>query len=323
MANEKRQKNNTSWFTENWEEIRKELIKDVEKVNKLKKEVMKIYQEQISFSEQISAAVEKATTQQTKWEKIFDLDDPLVEGLREKMKQDEEIKKLAKKYVDDPEKQELVDAILEARKNDWSGLNGKDGEGGWLYETLGDTGAIFKDELVKSLSDFENFGDGMKALGNEIANYMIQKGIDSLSQVVAQAIQASKIVQQISAGSKAASGGSGIWSKVGSAIGTFFGGKKHHSGGVIVPDSSMLPGTQEQLAMLKGGERVLSPSEAASYNSSEGGQQPVVFVNYSIKAWDSKDVSKYLTDNASLINSITAQGIRDNKHYLRTMIRNA
>ncbi len=25
---------NTSWFTENWEEIRKELIKDVEKVNK-------------------------------------------------------------------------------------------------------------------------------------------------------------------------------------------------------------------------------------------------------------------------------------------------
>ncbi len=57
MTNEKRQKNNTSWFTENWEEIRKELIKDVEKVNKLKKEVMKIYQEQISFSAQISAAV--------------------------------------------------------------------------------------------------------------------------------------------------------------------------------------------------------------------------------------------------------------------------
>ena len=57
MIEEKSPKNNTSWFNENWEEIRKELIKDVEKVNKLKKEVMKIYQEQISFSEQISAAV--------------------------------------------------------------------------------------------------------------------------------------------------------------------------------------------------------------------------------------------------------------------------
>ena len=57
MIEEKSPKNNTSWFTENWEEIRKELIKDVEKVNKLKKEVMKIYQEQISFSAQISAAV--------------------------------------------------------------------------------------------------------------------------------------------------------------------------------------------------------------------------------------------------------------------------
>ena len=42
MIEEKSPKNNTSWFTENWEEIRKELIKDVEKVNKLKKEVMKI-----------------------------------------------------------------------------------------------------------------------------------------------------------------------------------------------------------------------------------------------------------------------------------------
>ena len=57
MTNTDYKDTNTSWFTENWEEIRKELIKDVEKVNKLKKEVMKIYQEQISFSAQISAAV--------------------------------------------------------------------------------------------------------------------------------------------------------------------------------------------------------------------------------------------------------------------------
>ena len=34
MTNTDYKDTNTSWFTENWEEIRKELIKDVEKVNK-------------------------------------------------------------------------------------------------------------------------------------------------------------------------------------------------------------------------------------------------------------------------------------------------
>ena len=71
-------------------------------------------------------------------------------------------------------------------------------------------------------------------------------------------------------------------------------------------------------------QNILIISKIRSYNNQESdGSQPVVFVNNNIKAWDSKDVKQYLLDNASLINSITAQGIRDNKHYLRTMIRNA
>lgn len=289
-----------------------------EEYRALCEEAKKLMSEQQSLSAQITEKIDRASKEQTKWEKIFDLEDPTVKAIRKKIEQEKEIKKLAEKYMNDPEKQNLVNAILETRNLNPASL--EDTEGGWLYETLGDAGGIFKDELAKSLSDFENFGEGMKSLGNELANYMIQQGVDALAEIAIQALQTSKIIQSIKTGTKS----NGFFGTLTTAVTAIFGGKKHHSGGVILPTSNTLPGTEEQLAMLKGGERVLSPSETASYNNQESdGSQPVVFVNNNIKAWDSKDVKQYLLDNASLINSITAQGIRDNKHYLRTMIRNA
>ena len=98
---------------------------------------------------------------------------------------------------------------------------------------------------------------------------------------------------------------------------------KHHSGGVIPSGASYsLPGTQEQLALLKGGERVLSPSENTSYENG-GGTSPVVFNNFNIKAWDSKDVQRYLLENKQLLNSITYEGIKNNNCHLRHMVQNA
>lgn len=284
-------------------------------------EIRKIIEEKQSLTSRLSESIEKASKDQTLPEKIFDMEDPTTKALRAYMQRQKTLKELAEKYANDPEKKDLANALVKmGLTSDYS-----TGEGGWLYETLGDAGSIFKDELTKSLADFENFGDGMKALGNEIAQYMIKQGVDALSQIVVQSLQASKIIQSISAGnSEKSNTASNIFGSITSAISTFFGAKKHHSGGVILPSSGTLPGTQEQIAMLKGGERVLSPAETTSYNSEDSASsQPVVFVNNNIKAWDSKDVKQYLLDNASLINSITAQGIRDNKHYLRTMIRNA
>ena len=284
-------------------------------------EIRKIIEEKQSLTSRLSESIEKASKDQTLPEKIFDMEDPTTKALRAYMQRQKTLKELAEKYANDPEKKDLANALVKmGLTSDYS-----TGEGGWLYETLGDAGSIFKDELTKSLADFENFGDGMKALGNEIAQYMIKQGVDALSQIVVQSLQASKIIHSISAGnSEKSNTASNIFGSITSAISTFFGAKKHHSGGVILPSSGTLPGTQEQIAMLKGGERVLSPAETTSYNSEDSASsQPVVFVNNNIKAWDSKDVKQYLLDNASLINSITAQGIRDNKHYLRTMIRNA
>ena len=284
-------------------------------------EIRKIIEEKQSLTSRLSESIEKASKDQTLPEKIFDMEDPTTKALRAYMQRQNTLKELAEKYANDPEKKDLANALVKMGLTSDSSTD----EGGWLYETLGDAGSIFKDELTKSLADFENFGDGMKALGNEIAQYMIKQGVDALSQIVVQSLQASKIIQSFSAGnSEKSNTASNIFGSITSAISTFFGAKKHHSGGVILPSSGTLPGTQEQIAMLKGGERVLSPAETASYNSEDSASsQPVVFVNNNIKAWDSKDVKQYLLDNASLINSITAQGIRDNKHYLRTMIRNA
>lgn len=84
-----------------------------------------------------------------------------------------------------------------------------------------------------------------------------------------------------------------------------------------------VPGTQEQLALLKGGERILSPGENASYNSGQGSSSPIVLNNFNVKAWDSKDVKKYLLENRQLLNQITFQGIKDNNAQLRHMVRNA
>ena len=65
------------------------LRQEVIEFNKFRKEVIKILGDRNSIYTQISEAIEKATGVQTDIEKLFDLDDPMVKALREKMKQDE------------------------------------------------------------------------------------------------------------------------------------------------------------------------------------------------------------------------------------------
>ena len=81
-------------------------------------------------------------------------------------------------------------------------------------------------------------------------------------------------------------------------------------------------GRRNSRTVLKGGERVLSPGENASFESADS-QSPVVFNNFNIKAWDSKDVQKYLLENKQLLNSITYEGIKNNNSQLRNMVKNA
>lgn len=180
---------------------------------------------------------------------------------------------------------------------------------------------IFGDGLGKIVKNYDNFGGQMKDIASDIANYLIQESARALLQQVFQTQKMQGIVGALDTTSKGGSwlgAGASIIKGVGKAFGIF------HSGGVVpVGANAQLPGTQEQLALLKGGERILSPSENVSYKDNQGGASPVVFNNFNIKAWDSKDVRKYLTENRELLNQITFEGIKNNYCQLRNMVRGA
>lgn len=93
----------------------------------------------------------------------------------------------------------------------------------------------------------------------------------------------------------------------------------YHSGGIV-------PGTKEQLALVKGGERVLNPTENSAYTSGEEGENTQGAVNnvmmFNIKAWDGKDVVNILKSHEATLNQITCAGIKNNRQGLRTMVQN-
>lgn len=189
--------------------------------------------------------------------------------------------------------------------------------GGLLGGATDEMGDSFSKGLQGMIKGYKSFSDVMKGIGADLTTYMVKQMTDMLTKMLFTRNNMESIFGTLGAG---LNWGGGAFGSIGKGILKLF---KHHSGGVIPSGANYsLPGTQEQLALLKGGERVLSPSENVSYESSKGGQ-PVVFNNFNIKAWDSKDVSKYLLENKQLLNAITFEGIRNNNGHLRTMVRNA
>lgn len=175
--------------------------------------------------------------------------------------------------------------------------------------------SAFEDVIKKS----ESFSDSMKNMLDDLKNYFVK--------TIAKAISDSLISKQdsdmflSSVNSSDSSGGlGGITSILSSFIGLFGTLPSHHSGGVIPSAANYsLPGTQEYLAVLKGGERVLSPAENTAYNDSVKSGN-VIVNNFNVQAWDSKDVQKYLLDNKNLLANITADNIKYNNANLRYMI---
>lgn len=177
-------------------------------------------------------------------------------------------------------------------------------------------GQILSKSYDKILTEYENFGDTMKGIATDVANYLIKESIRS---VVQQIFATQRMKGFVGAFSGTSGGGflGNIFQGFGKGLGLF------HAGGVVPVGANVeLPGTQEQLALLKGGERILSPGENASYNSNQQ-TSPIVINNYNIKAWDSKDVSQYLLDNKQLLNQITYEGIKNNNSHLRSIVQNA
>lgn len=176
---------------------------------------------------------------------------------------------------------------------------------------------IFGNSLDTMLTNYGGFSASMKQLvlnlGRELLNYELKQAIESVNikQWEAMAKKAIDATMGVVTG--------GV-SNVVSGVGNFLGGLvkgSHHSGGY------QLPGTAEQLKILKGGERVLSPAETTAYNNgqSAGGQGSTIVYAPVVKAMDSKDVATWFNENKYQIINIMTNATRDNIGGYRNVVK--
>jgi len=175
----------------------------------------------------------------------------------------------------------------------------------------------FSDGLSDMISGYKSFSDVIKDMTGSLTDFMIKQFTEAISSLLFNEATSALFNNLLGAGLNMATGGAS------SALGFIGGLFTHHSGGIVPSGANYsLPGTQEQLALLKGGERVLSPSENVNYENSQAAS-PVIVNSFNIKAWDSKDVKKYLLENRQLLNQITFEGIKNNNAHLRHIVQNA
>lgn len=169
---------------------------------------------------------------------------------------------------------------------------------------------IFNSAIGEMIDGTKDFGDIMKGVLNNLKNYFIKAAQDAIMNGIISTTTGNALSNGIRGASFL---GGGFLSGL---FGSFL--PSHHSGGVIPSGTGYsLPGTSEYLSVLKGGERVLSPAENVAYNNSQTDRKNVVVNNFNVKAWDSKDVQKYLLENKSLLASITAENIKYNNANLK------
>ena len=184
--------------------------------------------------------------------------------------------------------------------------------------------SIMGGSFSELITEYEHFGDKMKDIATSLADYMIQESLRAVTQQIMSTQKVQSLLGSIFSAGSSKGGLFGVAANFFKGFGRRIGLPTFHDGGVVpVGANTEIEGTQEQLALLKGGERILSPGENANYSSRETQSSPVVFNNFNVKAWDSKDVCRYLLDNRELLNQITYQGIKDNCSHLRTMVQNA
>lgn len=172
--------------------------------------------------------------------------------------------------------------------------------------------SIFNSAIGDMIDGTKDFGDIMKSVLNDLRNYFIKAVQDAITNGFISATTGNALSNTI--GGADFFGGGFFTGLFGSIL------SSHHSGGVIPSGTGYsLPGTGEYLSVLKGGERVLSPAENVAYNN-QSDRKNVVVNNFNVKAWDSKDVQRYLLENKSLLASITAENIKYNNANLKYAI---
>lgn len=180
-----------------------------------------------------------------------------------------------------------------------------------IWSQYGDSmKSILGNSFSSLLSGSQDFGNLLLNTMNSIYQQLIKIAINSAMKE----IEIEQVKTTIILALRALTGGVGnIVSGVGGLISKL---PKFHSGGLS---------TQEQLAVIKKDERVLSPSESASYSNNEEGVGSNGVNNimmFNIKAWDGKDVIQTLKSNSQTINQIVNSGIKNNQQGLRSTVQN-
>ena len=176
-----------------------------------------------------------------------------------------------------------------------------------------DIANILSSSFDTMLTSYGGFSASMKQLGLNLTRYMLKLALE-------QAVKEIEIAKMKQAALTILGAVTGKTSKIFSTIGGFFGIGKHHSGGTIPNSATTLPGTKEQLALLKGGETVLSPAESTSYNAQQGQGNTIVYAPV-VKAMDSKDVAQWFNENKNQIIGIMSMATRDNTGGFRNVIQ--
>ena len=179
---------------------------------------------------------------------------------------------------------------------------------------------MFNGTLKDILNGTKDFDSAMKSLVGNLENYFIETFTNAITKGLFDSTLGSLVSNAMGSitgfvSSSTTAGTKGIMNVIGNIFGI------HHSGGYIPSGTGTIPGTSEYISVLKGGERVLSPAENADYTNNDTTEQGKVVVNnFNVKAWDSKDVKKYLLENKNLLANITYENIKNNNSSLRNMI---
>lgn len=187
---------------------------------------------------------------------------------------------------------------------------------------------ILNSSFSDIISGNENFSDAMKALMSGLYQQLIKMAFNAAMKEI-------EIEQMKQTVLKALRAAGSFFGGIGGAIGGLVSGVASGGGGMMYQADPMLPmyhsggivpGTKEQLARVKGGERILNPAENAAYTNGEGEENIQGGVNnimmFNIKAWDGKDVIQTLKANSQTINQIVSSGIKNNNQGLRTTVQN-
>ena len=278
-------------FEKALEEAKKQMSETNKKFAQAMQEIKKIWKNQ---AQEYKALINAVKTNKIDFTHLFD------DGYTEEKEHITNKYNLLRKGIESDKS--LTDEQKEYFHSSFDYLEDEEKEGAYENSLLGKTGKKVSSEFSSGLQDmikgYKDFSDVMEEMTASLTDYMIKQFTDKLMQNVFSE-NTMNIVSSLF-GSFFNWGGGAAKSALG-FIGSLF--TKHHSGGIVPSGANYsLPGTDEQLALLKGGERVLSPSENVSY---ERGQEasPVIVNSFNVKAWDSKDVSRYLLDNKQLLNT--------------------